>query len=125
MYGTWTIYSPVQTEFVQQAKFDRTGSTYNSLWKRVGDKKTLEQVNLLMNDTTYTKYQRPKDPDRLKSHLKRKGINVPDEQDKENNHSKAPPPSQEKSPLNISPMNGAPPKEHPMTTTQPPKTKTK
>ena len=53
MFGTWTIYSPVQTEIVQQAKFDRTGSTYNSLWKRVGDKKTIEPVNLLMNDVSY------------------------------------------------------------------------
>ena len=92
MFGTWTIYSPVQTEIVQQAKFDRTGSTYNSLWKRVGDKKTIEQVNLLMNDVSYIKHQRPQDPDRLKSHLKRKGINVPDEDNKENNHSKPPPP---------------------------------
>jgi hypothetical protein len=60
----------------------------------------MEQFNLLMNDESYrySKSQRPKDPDRLKNCLKRKGINLDDEDDKENNPTEPPLPPRMKRP---------------------------
>ena len=53
----------VQVEVVQQqAKFDQTGSAQNSLWKLVGDKKTVEQVNLAPNNERRVVHQTPTRP---------------------------------------------------------------
>jgi hypothetical protein len=53
----------------------------------------------------HVKYQRPRDPDRLKNHLKRKGIDLV-EHDKENTPAEAPPPVTDGKPPNHSPMKG-------------------
>jgi hypothetical protein len=105
MFGAWKIYSPMQTEVVRRPKFDRTESAFNTLWKRLKDKKTMEEINLLMNDESYDKCQRPRDPDRFKNHLKQKGIDVV-EHDKENTPAEAPPPVTDGKPPNHSPMKG-------------------
>jgi hypothetical protein len=83
--------SPVQMERVHHPKkFDKTESAFNLLWKRHKDKDAVEQVNLLMNDESHSRSQRPrKDPDRVKNCLKPKGINL-DEDNKENDPTEPP-----------------------------------
>jgi hypothetical protein len=103
--GAWKICSPMQTEVVRRPKFDLTESAFNASWKRLKDKKTVEEINLLMNDESCVKHQRPRDPNRLKNHLKQKGVDLV-KHDKENTPAEAPPPVTDGKPPTHSPMEG-------------------
>jgi hypothetical protein len=59
----------------------------------------MEEVNIVMNDESYNRYQRPKNPDRLSNHLKRKGYNYRDENEDKENRTKTPLPPPTKIPL--------------------------
>jgi hypothetical protein len=101
MFGMWNVYTPARTEFIYRPDFARTEfSIFSHLWKRHKDTKTMEEVNILMNDKSYNRYQRPKNPDRLSNHLKRKGYNYRDQNEDKENRTKTPLPPQTKSPLN-------------------------
>ena len=57
------ICSPMQAEVVARPKFNRAESAcFNSSWKRGKDKKTVEEISLLMSDEPRVKHQRPRDP---------------------------------------------------------------